>query len=63
MDWPLARCTLTRLMARFSASEDQADRQCADAIAEALLRAEKVELLKEVNRDLPDRLRDLEAAS
>jgi hypothetical protein len=41
----------------------RADRQFADAIEEALVRAEKVELLKEVNRDLRDRLTDLEAAA
>jgi hypothetical protein len=46
-----------------SISEDEADRQCADAIEEALVRAEKVEILKEVNRDLRGRLTGLEAAA
>jgi hypothetical protein len=49
-------------LSRLSASEDQADRQFADAIEEALVPAEKVESLKEVDRDLRDRLSDLEAA-
>jgi hypothetical protein len=52
-----------RLLSRLSASEDRADRECADAIEEALVRAEKIELMKEINRDLRDRLSDLEAAS
>jgi hypothetical protein len=49
-------------MARLAASDAAADQQFADAIEEALVRAEKVELLKEVKRDLRERLSDLEAA-
>jgi hypothetical protein len=60
--WPLTKTTLIRLLGRLSTSDDPADRATADAIEEALVRAEKVELLKEVNRDLRDRLSDLEAA-
>jgi hypothetical protein len=52
-----------RLLSRLAASEDRADRLCADAIEEALVRADKVELMKEVNRDLRDRLSDLEVAA
>jgi hypothetical protein len=54
--------TLIRLLCHLSVSDDPADRQFADAIEEALVRAEKVELLKEVNGDLGGRLSDLEAA-
>jgi hypothetical protein len=54
--------TLIRLPCHLSASDDPADRQLAEAIEEALVRAEQVQLLKEVNRDLRDRLSDLEAA-
>jgi hypothetical protein len=50
MRWPLAKCTLIRLLTRLSASADAADRQFADAIEEALVRAEKVEPMKEINR-------------
>jgi hypothetical protein len=60
--WPFAKSTLIRLLACLSPSGDAGDRQFADAAEVALVRAEKVELLKEVNRDLRDRLSDLEAA-
>jgi hypothetical protein len=63
MQWPFVKAAILRLLARLSASEDPADRADADAIEEALVQAEKVELLKEVNRDLRDRLSDPEAAS
>jgi hypothetical protein len=62
MRWPLAKSTLIRLLSRRSASDDVADRQFADAIEKAPVRAEKMELPKEVNRDVRDRLSDLEAA-
>jgi hypothetical protein len=62
MRWPLAKSTLIRLLARLSASDDPADRQFCDAIEEALVRAEKAELMKDINRDLRDRVTDLEAA-
>ena len=62
MRWPLAESTLIRLLSYLSASDDPADRQFADAIEEALVRAEQVELLKEVNRDLRHWLSDLETA-
>jgi hypothetical protein len=63
MRWPLAKSTLTRLLSRLSGSDDLADRQFADALEEAIVLAEKVELMKEINRDLRDRLSDLEAAA
>jgi hypothetical protein len=62
MRWPLAKSTLSRLSSRLSASDNQADRQFADAIQEAIRLAEQGEQMKEVNRDLRDRLSDWEAA-
>jgi hypothetical protein len=62
LQWPFAKAAIVRLLAHLSASADPADRATADAIEEALVRAEKVELMKEINRDLRDRLTDLEAA-
>jgi hypothetical protein len=62
MNWPLARSTLTRLLSRLSESDDPGNRQFCDAIEEALVRADQVEMMKEINRDLRDRLSDLEAA-
>jgi hypothetical protein len=59
--WPaiLAGVPGCAFLPPFSSS---ADRQFADAIAEAMVWAEKVKPMKEVNRDLGDRWGDLEAA-
>jgi hypothetical protein len=62
MRWPLARSTLIRLLASLSASDDPGNRQFCDALQEAIRLAEQVELTKEVNRDLRDRLAGLEGA-
>jgi hypothetical protein len=63
MRWPLAKSPLIRLLSRLSVSAGATERPFADAIEEALVWAEQVELLKEIKRDLRDRLTDLEAAA
>jgi hypothetical protein len=55
---PQALISFPSGLSRLSASADEADRHFADAIEEALVRAEHVEQLKQVNWDLRDRLTD-----